>query len=85
MLKNQKFIILKNLLFYIVLPNFILRENQLSLMKNLSDAQVRRLRQRASDQSEKNTSRLVVLLRLFNKYKKTSEGKKQRNVGEEEE
>ncbi|WP_367388984.1 hypothetical protein [Lewinella sp. LCG006] len=54
-------------------------------MKNLSDAQVRRLRQRASDQSEKNTSRLVVLLRLFKKYKKASEGKKQRNVGEEEE
>ncbi len=54
-------------------------------MKNLSDAQVRRLRQRASDHSQKNTSRLVALLRLFKKYNKLSKGKKQRNVGEEEE
>jgi hypothetical protein len=63
----------------------ILVENQLSLMKNLSDAQVRRLRQRASDHSQKNTSRLVALLRLFKKYNKLSKSKKQRNVGEEEE
>ena len=54
-------------------------------MKNLSDAQVRRLRQRASDHSQKNTFRLVALLRLFKKYNKLGEGKKQRNVGEEEE
>ncbi|MGH1435499.1 MAG: hypothetical protein ACRBG0_13700 [Lewinella sp.] len=52
-------------------------------MENLSDDQIRRLRERAYDPSEKTTSSLFSMLKFLLHFKRDRKGT-QRNVGEKD-